>query len=418
MNIFIKKRVGIMKSFIAFIFLFTTLGVSAELNSSYELSAEKIASIESRVDSMSYNDLIKSQNSLLKEKSQLEASYQSEAGAAGSASVGVRLAEIVAELSAIQKALSVVAGAAIVGNITADKYNDEIPPVITLNGASSVTVELGGTYVEAGATAEDAYHGTTTVTVSGNVDANTVGTYTVTYTATDLDNNTATATRTVSVVDTTAPVITSSSTFVAPENQTAIGTVTATDLDSVTFSVSGSDLSITSSGVLTFVVAPDNENYSTITATVTATDASSNATTQQITVNVSDVDDEAPTFTSANTFTAAENQTTIGYVIASDVDTDDSNITFSVSGDSRVTIESAGNGAITSGGTAALLSFTAAPDNENYTTAVVTVTATDLAGNSSSQTVTVNVSDVDDELHQLLHLLHLLLKKIKQLLDM
>ena len=226
---------------------------------------------------------------------------------------------------------------------------------------------------------------------------NTVGTYTVTYTATDLDNNTATATRTVSVVDTTAPVITSSSTFVAPENQTAIGTVTATDLDTVTFSVSGSDLSITSSGVLTFVVAPDNENYSTITATVTATDASSNATTQQITVNVSDVDDEAPTFASANTFTAAENQTTIGYVIASDVDTDDSNITFSVSGDSRVTIESAGNGAITSGGTAALLSFTAAPDNENYTTAVVTVTATDLAGNSSSQTVTVNVSDVDDE---------------------
>ena len=42
-----------MKSFIAFIFLFTTLGVSAELNSSYELSVEKIASIESRVDSMS-----------------------------------------------------------------------------------------------------------------------------------------------------------------------------------------------------------------------------------------------------------------------------------------------------------------------------------------------------------------------------
>ncbi len=94
---------------------------------------------------------------------------------------------------------------------------------------------------------------------------------------------------------------------------------------------------------------------------------------------VSDVDDEAPTFASANTFTAAENQTPIGYVIASDVDTDDSNITFSVSGDSRVTIESAGNGAITSGGTAALLRFTATLDNENYTTAVVTVTATDLA---------------------------------------
>ena len=46
-----------------------------------------------------------------------------------------------------------------------------------------------------------------TVTTSGSVDVNTVGTYTFTYSATDASGNTGTATRTVTVVDTTAPVI-------------------------------------------------------------------------------------------------------------------------------------------------------------------------------------------------------------------
>ena len=121
------------------------------------------------------------------------------------------------------------------------------------------------------------------------VDTDTVGTYTVTYTSTDASGNAGTATRTVNVVDTTAPVITSSDTFVADENQTAIGTVTATDLQSVTFMVSGAELQITSGGVLTFVTAPDYETKSVYTSTVTATDASSNSSTQDITVNVNDV---------------------------------------------------------------------------------------------------------------------------------
>ena len=49
-----------------------------------------------------------------------------------------------------------------------------------------------------------------------------------------------------------APVFTSGATFSAAENQTSIGTVTATDSDSasITFTVSGSELAITSGGVL------------------------------------------------------------------------------------------------------------------------------------------------------------------------
>ena len=107
---------------------------------------------------------------------------------------------------------------------------------------------------------------------------------------------------TLTSLDIEPPVFTSSASFTAAENQTAIGTVTATDVDTdnsaITFTVSGSELSITSAGVLTFASAPDYETKTSYTATVTATDGT-NSTTQSITVNVTDVDDVAPVFTSS-----------------------------------------------------------------------------------------------------------------------
>ena len=58
-----------------------------------------------------------------------------------------------------------------------------------------------------GATATDSYDGdlTSSITVSSNVDTNTVGTYTVTYTVSDAAGNQATETRTVNVVDNSNP---------------------------------------------------------------------------------------------------------------------------------------------------------------------------------------------------------------------
>ena len=84
------------------------------------------------------------------------------------------------------------------------------------------------------------------------------------------------------------PVFTSPATFSAAENQTSIGTVTATvaNGDSVTFTlVNGNGLQITSVGVLSFVSAPDYETQSQYTATVSATDGE-NTSTQNITVTV------------------------------------------------------------------------------------------------------------------------------------
>jgi hypothetical protein len=85
---------------------------------------------------------------------------------------------------------------------------DTIPPVITLNGANPMTVECHGSFSDPGATANDTCAGSVGVRVSGSVDANSAGTYYLTYTADDGNGNTGVATRTVNVVDTTAPVIT------------------------------------------------------------------------------------------------------------------------------------------------------------------------------------------------------------------
>ncbi len=100
------------------------------------------------------------------------------------------------------------------GNAAAPKTRtvtvvDTTAPVITVNGANPMTVECHTTFTDPGATATDACDTSVTVNVSGSVNTNVPGTYTLTYTASDDSGNAATPkTRTVNVVDTTAPVIT------------------------------------------------------------------------------------------------------------------------------------------------------------------------------------------------------------------
>ena len=74
-----------------------------------------------------------------------------------------------------------------------------------------MTIEVGSTYTDDGATATDNYDGgvTSSIVTENLVDETTVGSYTVTYNVSDANGNPAVqVTRTVNVVDTTAPVIT------------------------------------------------------------------------------------------------------------------------------------------------------------------------------------------------------------------
>ncbi len=86
---------------------------------------------------------------------------------------------------------------------------DIVPPVITLNGSSTIIIPVGGAYSELGANVTDNYSTGLLVTSTGTVNTTTVGTYVVTYNATDSNGNTATpVTRTVQVTDNQIPVIT------------------------------------------------------------------------------------------------------------------------------------------------------------------------------------------------------------------
>ena len=153
---------------------------------------------------------------------------------------------------------------------------DTVAPVITVTSGVD-TIELGSTWTDAGATADTGE----TVTVSGAVDTNTVGAYTITYTATDAAGNIGTATRTVTVVDNVAPVITVTS-----------GT------DTVVWGLTWTDAGATADGGETVTVSGsvDTSTAGTYTITYTATDASGNVGTATRTVTVSEVPSSTTVF--------------------------------------------------------------------------------------------------------------------------
>ncbi|MBR9915766.1 MAG: DUF5011 domain-containing protein, partial [Algicola sp.] len=82
---------------------------------------------------------------------------------------------------------------------------DTEAPVITLNGASTINLNVGSTYTELGATATDNEDGdlTSSIVIGGDtVDPNVLGTYVVTYNVSDAAGNAAVeVTRTVNVVE-------------------------------------------------------------------------------------------------------------------------------------------------------------------------------------------------------------------------
>ncbi|HEX8129263.1 MAG TPA: immunoglobulin-like domain-containing protein [Pyrinomonadaceae bacterium] len=156
---------------------------------------------------------------------------------------------------------------------------DTTAPVITIIGDSPATVECHGIYADEGATASDACAGAVPVSVSGSVDVNTPGAYTITYTATD-GTNTGTATRTVNVVDTTDPVISCPANIVVtlPANSTAISMP-------VSFNVTASD-SCGTAEVVTSHASGASFPVGTTTVNATATDQSGNTSSCSFNVTV------------------------------------------------------------------------------------------------------------------------------------
>lgn len=94
------------------------------------------------------------------------------------------------------------------GTVTGIDYT---APSLSLIGSSPLIVQVGGAYVDAGATATDSLEGniTSRIISNGTVNTSIVGTYTITYRVADTAGNAAApVARTVDVVDASAPVIT------------------------------------------------------------------------------------------------------------------------------------------------------------------------------------------------------------------
>jgi hypothetical protein len=368
------------KNITAFTFAICLLNAGI-LHADVGVSDEDLSVIQENVQNMTQMEMVNRKSSLIAEKAVLETKKSETQSPSQNKSIQNKLNLVVAELTLIQKALLSLVGVGLIDSATSDDYNDDIPPVITLSGNATVDVELGSTYADAGASANDANHGTTNVFASGTVDANTVGVYVITYTATDLSGNTATLTRTVNVVDTTNPVVT-----VLGTNPITFELGQPTYDDGATATDASGSVTVVGPTPAEWGAAVDSSTAGSYTVTYTSTDASGNIGTATRTVNI--VDTVNPVFTSSSTFIVDENVTAVGTVTASDAS---GSVTFTISG-TELSITSAG-----------LLSFINAPDYESqanpgyYGTTMdvtATVTAKDPSDNTATQDIIVQVRDI------------------------
>ena len=228
------------------------------------------------------------------------------------------------------------------------------------------------------------------------------------------DGNGGTATQNVSVtvsgLNDNLPVFSSGSSASLSENATDTGyTASATDADgdAVTYSLSGgADQSLfaidSATGALSFQVAPDfdiagdDDGDNVYEVIIEASDGNGGTATQNVSVTVSGLNDNLPVFSSGSSASLSENATDTGYT-ASATDADGDAVTYSLSGgadQSLFAIDSA-TGA---------LSFQVAPDfdiagdDDGDNVYEVVIEASDGNGGTATQSVSVTVSGLNDNL--------------------
>jgi hypothetical protein len=236
------------------------------------------------------------------------------------------------------------------------------PTVITKN----ITVKLDASTGKASIQPSDVDYGTYdnckfSLSVSPNTfDCSNTGTNTVTLTATDASNNVTSATATVTIVDNTAPTVITKNITVNLDATTGKASIQPADVDGGSYDNCSFALSVSPN---TF----DCSNTGANTVTLTATDASSNVSTQTATVTI--VDNTAPTVITKN-ITVYLDATGSATIVAADVDNGSyDNCKFSLSLD-KTSFDCSNEGANT-----------------------VALTATDASNNSTSATATVTVED-------------------------
>ena len=233
-------------------------------------------------------------------------------------------------------------------------------------------------------------------------DANGDNVYDVVILASDGTNN-AFKNVAITVTNVNAPVITSGAANDVSENQTFAYQASAFDDegDTLNFSLSGADAALfdidAATGAVTFKSAPDFEAPADASANnvydvvVTASDGA-NSTDRAVTITVTDVNDNAPVFTSGTTAEVVENEIAGFTAAAADADAG-TTLVFSLSGTdaSLFNIDS----------TTGVVTFKTAPNFEapgdagSNNVYDVIVTASD-GLNSTDRVVAITVTNVND----------------------
>ena len=241
------------------------------------------------------------------------------------------------------------------------------------------------------------------------LDYETKGSYTVDVTATDDAGarDTVTVTITVTNVDeNVAPEFASATTTRSVAENTAVGEdigapVEATDADAgdtLTYTLGGADMASfdidSATGQIMTKAALDYETKGSYTVDVTATDDAGARDTVTVTITVTNVDENvAPEFASATTTRSVAENTAVGEDIGAPVEATDADagdtLTYTLGGADMASfdIDSATGQIMTK----------AALDYETKGSYTVDVTATDDAGARDTVTVTITVTNVDEE---------------------
>ena len=240
-------------------------------------------------------------------------------------------------------------------------------------------------------------------------DADADNEYQITIVATDLGDNNSSLELVVRVVDDlgNAPEFASASASLSVDENNAssiyLAQATDADGDTLTYSIAGADSNQftidPTSGDLAFNSAPDYEQPTdsgadnTYDLTITATDPMGNRAQQSLTVSVNNLNDNDPVFTlSSTTFAIPEGTTAITTIAATDLDGDTLTYTLTTTTDSPLFTLDSASGA---------LSFISAPDHEapqdadTDNTYDLTLSVSDGA-NATSQAISVAVTNVNE----------------------
>lgn len=285
-------------------------------------------------------------------------------------------------------------------NINADEIAPDISAITdsvstSEDAAVEINVLLNDSYLTSSpisVTAGNGTNGTTSVVnniVTYDPDADFNGTDTFSYTITQGDKtSSADVTVTIEAVN-DEPSIDIASTIQVAEGQTAVTTVSVSDVDEdeLTLTLGGADadsFNLSDENVLTFKEAPDYETKTSYLITLTLTDGTETVI-KEVTIAVTNINDVAPVFTSGDTYTADENQNLAANINAIDADGD--TVNFSLQGGDFESFNINSKSGV--------LTFKAAPDYESKKIYLLTILVTD-GTNSSSLDITINIANLEE----------------------